>query len=1361
MLHYWSTSARRCAFFLSILAFFALLSSPREANAQWTQSNTFSPRIVTIYFMPFSGEQMTGFVGLEDGVIWRTTTEGGMWTAATTPGSTGAISSITFKDANIGWASYYDASKNNGGVLKTTDGGLNWVVQTTTKMAYAVHYHAPSNTLFLSRHDDASPTPIRISTDDGANYTDAVSANNRVRYSFWDANTGLVGTQTSDPASNEQVGRTTNGGNTWGPIDVSKWVPTDVDDQNVFYSDQPLAIPNTKLGFLVGGFIDTSLVLRTTDRGVTWNRVYKFPVSERGVRHLEYTCSMIWTQGNEGVYFSTTQGESWVNTSGPTFSGGQSMHLLQFDMSLTKLWAADGDNNLWNYPLPSAPNQVRLRIDRRNLKINSSKCQGVDSSFFISLANFCDPFVITGLQLTGSPDITLAKSPTLPYLLGGRDSLTFTYRSPDFNRDSAWIKISYEVNGVPYDTTILIAAERTAQLNASLSFQSLKTEIAQPCFQLDTIFSITNTPCDQMRLLGVKLTDSSMFRIQYPVLPFDMSPDARADIRITAAASVQGTYTSKLLVKFEFGGKIFDTIIPLEYKVRTGPIAPVIPPMNFVLDNPCTKLDTVIRWVNRLCMELRLDSITVEPNKGVSLRSPAPLPALATEIIRYPIRIQGAAKGSYTAKVKLSFTDQFGFSFDTTITITYTVKNGIPTKINTPPSFVFKATSICAPREQTLYIENTLCDPITITGQTWLTTNPTITVVSQPAPNVVLAPGAKDSVVLRFAPTAAGNQSATLRVDYKVQATSQFSQINVTGVGTTQANASITDELLVFDSVYSCEAVPERFTHITNEGCDSITITSLSQLAGNDFILIEPTLPFKIGPGDSVKIVLRPKGEQGASNDSVDLVYRSLSGGADQAARLRLQGYTRPPVRLVEMISSFRFDSLAPCTTKDTTIRIYNNGICDTISIAYVVPSGSTAITTTAATPARIAPGEFYEVQIHLNASVGGLNELATITITGDLDTTFTVAMSTTSGGGSGESTLAVDAPQTTFTVPPCGTQTNTFTFTAQGCGDFTIGRAALESTFPGQTQFTMTGTAPQVLQPGAQAVYTVTYDASGNGNNQADLVIESADGKFIRRIALTATVNGTTGVLSLRLEGEGGAPSFTKAVGETFSVQIFSNQDVVAGHALTSVEVDLTDKIDLLAATNVAGQGGWTATRQENGSGSKLIFTKDATAVHDKNQPLGTVTYTLRLAEEKTATINMGDPTLNGGDADYIRCIMRPQPSSGSVSVSFTDNVCYDDQIRDAMAGRDFLRVIAIKPSSVLSSSSLSDVSIEYLLAAESNVMVSVQDQLGRVVAQKTTHRNAGTHMESLVLPSVEGIYFVTMQTPNGGTVTTKIVIE
>jgi hypothetical protein len=225
-------------------------------------------------------------------------------------------------------------------------------------------------------------------------------------------------------------------------------------------------------------------------------------------------------------------------------------------------------------------------------------------------------------------------------------------------------------------------------------------------------------------------------------------------------------------------------------------------------------------------------------------------------------------------------------------------------------------------------------------------------------------------------------------------------------------------------------------------------------------------------------------------------------------------------------------------------------------------------------------------------------------------------------------------------------------------------------------------------------------------------------------------------------------------------NIQIFSDQDVTPGLNLDEVSFDLAYDIDLMSSTASSGANGWNITAQPTATGTHLVFTKGAGTPHDKSQPLGQVEYTVRLAEQRTTQLTIGDPTLNGGDPDYVRCILRPQPSSGSVTINETD-VCYDEMIRNAMAGRKFVSIIAVKPSTVLKASSLSDVAIEYVLAGESSVTLSVQDQLGRVVAEQTTaQRSAGSHSESIVLPAVEGIYFVTLHTANG-TATRKIVIE
>jgi hypothetical protein len=595
-----------------------------------------------------------------------------------------------------------------------------------------------------------------------------------------------------------------------------------------------------------------------------------------------------------------------------------------------------------------------------------------------------------------------------------------------------------------------------------------------------------------------------------------------------------------------------------------------------------------------------------------------------------------------------------------------------------------------------------------------------------------------------------------------VQSTDQLSQVNITGIGTTQANAVISDSTLVFPEALICENVEDRFTHIKNDGCDQITINSLSQLAGNDFELIEPTtLPITLAPGDSLKLVFRPKKKEGQHQDSIDVIYRSTAGGADQAARLRFEGFIKPAIRSIDMQTAFAFDSLDLCgPAKDTTFRIYNNGTCDTLTVDGITRTGLNSISATGTTPIRIAPGEYYEVHLTMTPGVGN-NGTATFTITGTMDTTFTVAMSTSAGTGGGQSTIALALPDSTFSVEPCGTQSRTMTITAQGgCGSITIGRVYISSTIPTQTEFTVTGTMPVTLTDGQQASYVVTYDASGTGNQQAFLVLEDGNGNEIRRIPLTATINGTTGVLSLRLEGEGGTGAFTKLVGEKVNVQIFADQDVVAGHNLNEVAFELAYDIDLMSSTASNGQNGWNVTATPTATGTRLVFTKAATTAHDRNQPLGQVEYTVRLSEQKTTALTIGDPTLNGGDAEYARCFMRPQPSSGVVTVAVND-VCYDSTVRNFMAGREYVSIIGIRPSTVLNGSDLSDVGIEYVLAGESAVKVTVQDQLGRIVAEQTVIRSAGSHTESLRIPSVEGIYFVTLHTPNGGSATRKIVVE
>ena len=117
-----------------------------------------------------------------------------------------------FADANTGYASAYYPAGFGGGVVKTTNGGLNWVViySTTSTTVSAVSGTSAQN-VFVLQNDGT----MMKSTNGGINWTTSAQYS-FLQYgfevTFINANTGIAG------GSEGKLGRTTNAGVTWDSL---------------------------------------------------------------------------------------------------------------------------------------------------------------------------------------------------------------------------------------------------------------------------------------------------------------------------------------------------------------------------------------------------------------------------------------------------------------------------------------------------------------------------------------------------------------------------------------------------------------------------------------------------------------------------------------------------------------------------------------------------------------------------------------------------------------------------------------------------------------------------------------------------------------------------------------------------------------------------------------------------------------------------------------------------------------------------------------------------------------------------------------------------------------------------------------
>lgn len=201
-----------------------------------------------------------------------------------------------FADANTGYATAYYPSGFGGGVVKTTDAGLNWtlIYSTTATTISAVNGTSAQN-VFVLLFDGT----MLKSTNGGTNWTSS-PAYTFMSYgfdiAFINANTGIAG------GSEGKIGRTTNGGVTWDSIGSPQYD----------WSYYKITAFSANELYLVG---HPAYLYKTTDAGNTWITLpISVPISSTYLWNtLDKSGSSYVLAGDFGIVaFSTDGCATWT-----------------------------------------------------------------------------------------------------------------------------------------------------------------------------------------------------------------------------------------------------------------------------------------------------------------------------------------------------------------------------------------------------------------------------------------------------------------------------------------------------------------------------------------------------------------------------------------------------------------------------------------------------------------------------------------------------------------------------------------------------------------------------------------------------------------------------------------------------------------------------------------------------------------------------------------------------------------------------------------------------------------------------------------------------------------------------------------
>lgn len=206
-------------------------------------------------------------------------------------GTVNVLNAISFVNVSTGYMA------GNGLVLKTTNGGINWLVITNNFGGTSIHF-VDQNIGFVC---DGT---IYKTTNGGVNWQN-LNQNTLIALYFVDANTGYA------VGYNSKIVKTTNGGSTWEDQIVSVF-------SNKFNS---VFFRGSLIGYIAGGkMIDpyTGVMYKTVNGGISWYSVapssadidfrsLAFPSRDTGyvVGGYEF--------GSSGViYKSINAGETWI-----------------------------------------------------------------------------------------------------------------------------------------------------------------------------------------------------------------------------------------------------------------------------------------------------------------------------------------------------------------------------------------------------------------------------------------------------------------------------------------------------------------------------------------------------------------------------------------------------------------------------------------------------------------------------------------------------------------------------------------------------------------------------------------------------------------------------------------------------------------------------------------------------------------------------------------------------------------------------------------------------------------------------------------------------------------------------------------
>jgi len=561
------------------------------------------------------------------------------------------------------------------------------------------------------------------------------------------------------------------------------------------------------------------------------------------------------------------------------------------------------------------------------------------------------------------------------------------------------------------------------------------------------------------------------------------------------------------------------------------------------------------------------------------------------------------------------------------LTGTVTVTSNAP---NSPASIALSGTGLAA--AGTLTLSTSTVSFGTVTTGSSATQNVTITntgnasvQISQVAVNgtgftatgitapLTLNPAATTTLSVKFAPTAAGSVTGSVRVTSNAMGSPQAISLSGTGI---QAALGIAPTSFAYGSVTDGQVKSQSFT-LTNTGTGSLTI---SQIAVN-------------GAGYSVNGLATPTTLAAGANATFNAVFAPTTAGTlngtvtitsnapGSPATVALSGIgVAATVTLSANPTSLSFGSVSAGSSSSQNVTLTNTGNSN-VTISQVIVAATDTTTGGLTLPVTLTPGQTKTMSVTFSPK-------AQETVSGN------VTVSTTQGASA------------VLAVTGTGTQAKlALTPSSANLGSVTVGSSSsqtIQVSNPGNAVLTITQTnisgagfstsdltLPLSVNPGLSSTFNVVFRPAASGTVSGSVSIVSNAAGSPTSLPLSGT--GVTAALALSFStnnlafgtvntGSSATQSVTVTNTGNSNVQISAITASGTGYSLSGASTPVTLSpsqnmtFSVIFAPTTAGSSAGTVTVTSNATGSPATITLSGTGVT-------TVTHTVNLSWTASTT--------------------------------------------------------------------------------------------------------------------------------------------